>query len=83
MTACCVIIRCDTLVLFAPFLLLMLWDHVLPLPQILITGLLSGLASLGLSVCLWGCVDVSFLWTASSGNTRWFLSFPFSTSTQC
>ena len=46
---CCVVIRCDTLVLFAPFLLLLLFNRSISFLQILVSGVTSGLLSLLLS----------------------------------
>ena len=50
LTMCCVIIRCDTLVLFAPFLLHILINQYLSLLQIILCGITAGLFSLILSV---------------------------------
>lgn len=52
LTACCVIIRCDTLVLFAPFILQILFTNRLSFISIALHGILTGCASLLLSVRL-------------------------------
>lgn len=50
LTFCCVIIRCDTLVLFAPFLLYMLLTHRIGFLRMAALGILTGVLSLLLSV---------------------------------
>lgn len=49
LTACCVIIRCDTLVLFAPFILQILLTNRLPFLDIVLHGIVTGVLSLLLS----------------------------------
>ena len=51
-TMCCVIIRCDTLVLFAPFILHILINHYLSFFEIVSCGIMAGIISLLLSVLL-------------------------------
>lgn len=47
---CCVVIRCDTLVLLAPFVLLLLFSPSITFLQIITSGITSGFLSLLLSV---------------------------------
>lgn len=49
---CCVVIRCDTLVLLAPFVLLLLFSPSISFIQIIASGITSGFLSLLLSVPL-------------------------------
>ncbi|KAK8793928.1 hypothetical protein WA171_003056 [Blastocystis sp. BT1] len=49
LTFCCVVIRCDTLVLFAPFLLFLLFTNRVPFLRMVVLGVLAGVSSLLLS----------------------------------
>ena len=44
------VIRCDTLVLFAPFLLFLLFTNRVPFLRMVVLGVLAGVSSLLLSV---------------------------------
>ena len=50
LTFCCVVVRCDTLVLFAPFLLSLLLTGRVSFLRMAILGITSGLLSFFLSV---------------------------------
>ena len=57
LTFCCVIIRCDTLVMFAPFLLFMLMTGRMSFIRIAVLGISTGCLSLLLSVSESECIE--------------------------